>query len=203
MVVDVGGGTTEVAVISLGGIVVSLSVRTAGDEMDDAIIQYVKKEYALQLGDRTAEEIKIALGSAFPSADEPSAEIRGRDLVTGLPKTIVVTAAEVRRALEEPVSAIVDAVITTLDGCPPELAGDVMERGMVLTGGGALLRGLADRLSHETGTPVWVADQPLHSVVRGAGRCVEEFDVLQVLLAPRPGPLGRTASGRSAAVGRP
>jgi len=193
MIVDIGGGTTEVAVISLGGVVAEMSIRTAGDEMDDAIIQYVKKEYALLLGERTAEEIKISLGSAFPSPDEPTAEIRGRDMVTGLPKTIVVTAAEIRRALDEPIIAIIDAVTATLDGCPPELAGDVMERGITITGGGALLRGLDDRLAHETGTPVHVADRPLESVAVGAGRCVEEFEVLRVLLAPKPGPLGRPA----------
>ena len=142
MVVDIGGGTTEVAVISLGGIVTSQSIRVGGDELDQAIITFGKKEYSLMLGERTAEEIKMALGSAFPSADEPNAEIRGRDLVSGLPKTIVISAEEIRRAIEEPLDAIVDAVKTTLDKCPPELAGDVMDRGIVLTGGGALLRGL-------------------------------------------------------------
>ena len=201
MIVDIGGGTTEVAVISLGGVVASMSIRTAGDEMDDAIIQYVKKEYSLLLGERTAEEIKISLGSAFPGSDEPTAEIRGRDMVTGLPKTIVVTAAEIRRALDEPITAIIDAVTATLDSCPPELAGDVMERGITITGGGALLRGLDERLAHETGTPVHVAEHPLESVAVGAGRCVEEFDVLRVLLAPKPGPLGRT-SGRAAVTPR-
>jgi rod shape-determining protein MreB len=145
MVVDIGGGTTEVAVISLGGIVTSQSIRVAGDELDQAIITFGKKEYSLMLGDRTAEEIKMALGSAYPSVDEPHAEIRGRDLVSGLPKTIVISAEEIRRAIEEPVALIVDTVKTTLDKCPPELAGDVMDRGIALTGGGALLRGLADR----------------------------------------------------------
>src|SRR5271154_1293816 len=142
MVVDIGGGTTEVAVISLGGIVTSQSIRTGGDELDASIIAYVKKEYSLMLGERTAEEIKMAIGSAFPAPDEPHAEIRGRDLVSGLPKTIVVSAAEHRKAIDEPVNAIVDAVKTTLDKCPPELAGDIMDRGIVLTGGGALLKGL-------------------------------------------------------------
>src|ERR687886_1949327 len=142
MVVDIGGGTTEVAVISLGGIVTSKSVRIGGDELDDAIIQFIKKEYSLMLGERTAEEIKMAIGSAFPAPDEPHAEIRGRDLVSGLPKTIVVSAEEIRKAIEEPVSAIIDAVKTTLDKCPPELPADIMEKGIVLTGGGALLRGL-------------------------------------------------------------
>ena len=136
MIVDIGGGTTEVAVISLGGVVTSQSVRTGGDEIDQSIISYVKKEYSLMLGERTAEEIKMSIGSAFPLPDEPSAEIRGRDLVSGLPKTIVVSAEEIRRAIEEPVSDIIDAIKVTLDKCPPELAGDIMDRGIVLTGGG-------------------------------------------------------------------
>src|SRR5947209_17509615 len=142
MVVDIGGGTTEVAVISLGGIVTSTSLRIGGDELDESIIQFIKKEYSMALGERTSEEMKMAIGSAFPVADEPHAEIRGRDLVTGLPKTIIVAAEEIRKAIEEPVNQIVDAVKTTLDKCPPELSGDIMDRGIVLTGGGALLRGL-------------------------------------------------------------
>jgi rod shape-determining protein MreB len=186
MVVDIGGGTTEVAVISLGGIVTSQSIRTGGDELDVAIIAYVKKEYSLMLGERTAEEIKMAIGSAFPMPDEPSAEIRGRDLVSGLPKTIVVTAGEIRKAIEEPVNSIVDAVKTTLDKCPPELSGDVMDRGIVLTGGGALLQGLDERLRHETGMPIHLADNPLHSVVIGSGKCVEEFEALQQVLISEP-----------------
>jgi rod shape-determining protein MreB len=182
MVVDIGGGTTEVAVISLGGIVTSQSIRTGGDEMDMAIINYVKKEYSLMLGERTAEEIKMAIGSAFPMPDEPHAEIRGRDLVSGLPKTIVVSAEEIRKAIEEPANAVVDAVKTTLDKCPPELSGDIMDRGIVLTGGGALLRGLDERLKHETGMPIHIADNPLHSVALGSGKCVEEFEALQQVL---------------------
>jgi rod shape-determining protein MreB and related proteins len=182
MVVDVGGGTTEVAVISLGGIVTNTSIRIAGDEIDQAIISYVKKEYSLALGERTSEEIKIAIGSAFPMPEDDQAEIRGRDLVTGLPKTIVVAGEEIRRAIEEPVNAIVDAVKTTLDKCPPELAGDVMDRGIVLAGGGANLRGLDERLRHETGMPILIADNPLHSVAIGSGRCVEDFDALQQVL---------------------
>jgi rod shape-determining protein MreB len=182
MVVDIGGGTTEVAVISLGGIVTSQSIRTGGDELDNAIITYVKKEYSLMLGERTAEEIKMAIGSAFPSTDEPHAEIRGRDLVSGLPKTIVVSSEEIRKALEEPVNQVVDAVKTTLDKCPPELSGDIMDRGIVLTGGGALLRGLDERLRHETGMPIHVAENPLHSVVVGSGKCLEEFEVLSPVL---------------------
>ncbi len=186
MVVDIGGGTTEVAVISLGGIVTSISIRTGGDELDAAIISYVKKEYSLMLGERTAEEIKMAIGSAFPMPDEPHAEIRGRDLVSGLPKTIVVSAEEIRKAIEEPVNAIVDAVKTTLDKCPPELSGDVMDRGIVLTGGGALLKGLDERLRHETGMPIHLADNPLHSVAIGSGKCVEEFEALQQVLVSEP-----------------
>jgi rod shape-determining protein MreB len=182
MVVDIGGGTTEVAVISLGGIVTAQSIRIGGDELDNAIIQYVKKEYSLLLGERTSEEIKMAIGSAFPIPDEPHAEIRGRDLVSGLPKTIVVSAEEIRKALEEPVNQIVDAVKTTLDKCPPELSGDIMDRGIVLTGGGALLKGLDERLKHETGMPILIADNPLHCVVVGSGHCLEEFDALKGVL---------------------
>ena len=184
MIVDIGGGTTEVAVISLGGIVTSQSIRVGGDELDQAIITFGKKEYSLMLGERTAEEIKMALGSAFPSADEPHAEIRGRDLVSGLPKTIVISAEEIRRAIEEPVNLIVDAVKTTLEKCPPELAGDVMDRGIALTGGGALLRNLDERIREETGMPVHVADNPLDSVALGTGKCVEDFDTLRQVLVP-------------------
>ena len=184
MVVDIGGGTTEVAVISLGGIVTSQSIRIGGDELDQAIITFAKKEYSLMLGERTAEEIKMAIGSAFPAADEPHAEIRGRDLVSGLPKTVVISATEVRRAIEEPVNLIIDAVKNTLDKCPPELAGDVMDRGIALTGGGALLRGLESRIREETGMPVEVADNPLDSVVLGTGKCVEDFDTLRQVLVP-------------------
>ncbi|MEC7590503.1 MAG: rod shape-determining protein [Actinomycetota bacterium] len=186
MVVDIGGGTSEVAVISLGGIVTSLSVRVGGDGLDNAIIQYIKKEYSLMLGERTAEEIKIAVGSAFPTPDEPHAEIRGRDLVTGLPRTIVVSAEEVRRAMDEPVNAIIDAVKATLDRTPPELSGDIMDRGVVLTGGGALLRALPERLTHETGMPIIVAERSLEAVVLGSGKCVEEFEALQQVLVSEP-----------------
>ena len=182
MVVDIGGGTTEVAVISLGGVVTSLSIRTAGDDLDAAIVSWMKKEYSLMLGERTAEEVKIELGSAFPLAVEPQADVRGRDLVSGLPRSVPVSSADVRLALEEPLQDIVDAVRTTLDKTPPELAGDIMDRGLVLTGGGALLRGLDERLRHETGMPVHIADDPLHSVAVGAGRCVEEFEALQQVL---------------------
>ncbi|MFZ9212710.1 MAG: rod shape-determining protein, partial [Candidatus Nanopelagicales bacterium] len=186
MVVDIGGGTSEVAVISLGGVVTSLSIRTGGDELDDALVQFVKKEYSLMLGERTAEEIKTTVGTAFPVPDESSAELRGRDLVTGLPRTIVVTAEEIRRALDEPLTRIVDAVKTTLDRTPPELCGDIMDRGIVLTGGGALLKGLDERLRHETGMPVIIAEQPLNCVVNGSGKCVEEFEALQQVLISEP-----------------
>ena len=182
MVVDIGGGTTEVAVISLGGIVTSQSVRIGGDELDEAIISYIKKEYSLALGERTAEEIKIALGSAFPLEEELHAEIRGRDLVTGLPKTVVTTTEEIRRAIEEPVSAIVDAVKVTLDRTPPELAADIMEQGIVLTGGGALLHGLDSRLQAETHMPIVVAPDPLNCVALGSGMCLEEFEALKQVL---------------------
>jgi rod shape-determining protein MreB len=182
MVVDIGGGTTEVAVVSLGGIVVSQSIRIGGDEIDEAIITWVKKEYNLLLGDRTAEQLKMAIGSAWPFNDEPNAEIRGRDLITGLPKTVVVTAADVREAIEEPVQQVVDAIKFCLDKTPPELAADMMERGIILTGGGALLRGLDLRVANETGTPVVTADRPLQSVVVGSGMCLEEFDALQSVL---------------------
>jgi rod shape-determining protein MreB len=182
MVVDIGGGTTEVAVISLGGIVTSQSIRIGGDEMDEAIIQFIKKEYSLALGERTSEEIKIALGSACPLEEELHAEIRGRDLITGLPKTIVTTTDEIRQALEEPLSSIIDAVKVTLDKTPPELAADIMEQGIVLTGGGSLLHGLDARISAETGMPIVVAKNPLLSVAVGSGQCLEEFEALKQVL---------------------
>ncbi|MGH3446341.1 MAG: rod shape-determining protein [Nocardioidaceae bacterium] len=186
MIVDIGGGTTEVAVISLGGIVTSQSIRTAGDEVDQAIISWMKKEYSLMLGERTAEEIKVTLGSAFPLPEEPEAEIRGRDMISGLPRNVVISSAEVRQALEEPLHAVIDSVRTTLDKTPPELAGDIMDRGVVLAGGGALLRGLDERLRHETGMPVHLAESPLDSVALGAGKCVEEFEALQQVLVSEP-----------------
>ena len=182
MVVDIGGGTTEVAVISLGGIVTSQSVRVAGDELDDAIMQFVKKEYSLALGERTSEEVKITMGSAWPLEEEITAEVRGRDLVTGLPKTVVITTEEIRDAIDEPVTAIVDAVKHTLDKTPPELAAYIMEQGIMITGGGALLTGLDLRLLHETGMPVHIAENPLHSVAIGSGQALEEFDALRGVL---------------------
>jgi rod shape-determining protein MreB and related proteins len=182
MIVDIGGGTTEVAVISLGGVVTSQSIRVGGDELDDAIIQFIKKEYSLALGERTAEEVKIALGSAWPLEEELFAEIRGRDLVTGLPKTIVTSTEEIREALDEPVAAIVDAVKVTLDKTPPELAADIMEQGIVLAGGGALLNGIDSRLTHETGMPIVISPNPLFAVAIGSGQSLEEFEALKGVL---------------------
>jgi rod shape-determining protein MreB and related proteins len=182
MVVDIGGGTTEVAVISLGGVVASESVRVAGDEIDEAVINFCKKEYSLALGERTAEDVKTQLASAWPLKEELYAEIRGRDLVTGLPKTIVVSTDELREAIEEPVQAICDAVKYTLDRTPPELAADMMEKGIVITGGGSLLHGLDARIASETGMPVRRAKNPLYTVVLGSGQCLEEFDALKTVL---------------------
>jgi rod shape-determining protein MreB len=182
MVVDIGGGTTDVAVISLGGIVTARSVRVGGDEIDEAVIAHVKSEYSLLLGERSAEDIKVAVGSAFPLSEETTTRVRGRDLVSGLPKTVTISSQEVRRAIEGPVLQIVELVRATLDVCPPELAGDILDNGVTLTGGGALLRGLDERLRHELGVPVRVADDPLRAVVRGSGRCIEEFATLERVL---------------------
>ena len=188
MIVDIGGGTTEVAVISLGGIVSSQSIRIGGDELDEAILNYIKKEYSLALGERTAEQVKIAIGAAWPIDEELYAEVRGRDLISGLPKTVVVSSTEIAEALEEPAAAIVDAVKITLDQTPPELAADVMEQGIVLAGGGALLRGLDKRLASETNMPIRIAKDPLHAVVRGSGQSLEEFDALKGVLFSSQGP---------------
>jgi rod shape-determining protein MreB len=179
MVVDIGGGTTEVAVISLGGIVTAGSIRIGGDELDDSIINYIKKEYSVALGERTAEEIKCYYGSAWALEEEHYFEIRGRDLITGLPKPVMTSTGEIREAIEEPVAAIVDAVKVTLDKTPPELAADIMQRGIVITGGGALLHGMGERLEHETGMPIVIAPNPLHAVAIGSGQCLEEFEVLK------------------------
>ena len=176
MIVDVGGGTTEVAVISLGGIVSSQSIRVGGDELDNAIVQFVKKEHSLLIGDRTAEEIKIVLGSAYPLAREARADIRGRDLVSGLPRVVSVTTEDIRDGLEESVTAICDAVRGTLDHTPPELAADIMESGIMLAGGGALLRNLDQRMANETGMPITVADDPLNAVVQGCGHVLDNSD---------------------------
>lgn len=177
MVVDIGGGTTEVAIISLGGIVTSRSIRVAGDEMDEAIIQYVKKTYNLMIGERTAEELKIQIGSAAELDEEKSLDIRGRDLVTGLPRTFKISSGEICEALADTVGSIVEAVKVTLEKSPPELAADIMDRGIVLTGGGALLRNLDRRLSEETGMPVLVAEDPLDCVAIGTGRALDNYDV--------------------------
>jgi rod shape-determining protein MreB len=182
MVVDIGGGTTEVAVISFGGIVTSQSIRVAGDAIDKAVVNYCKKEYSLMLGEATSEQIKMTIGSAFPSADGPDSEIRGRDMISGLPRTVKVSSASIRQAIEEPITAIVDAVKATLDKTPPELAGDIVDRGIVLTGGGALLKGMDERLRHETGIPIHVAENPLDAVVLGAGKCVDNIETLNRIL---------------------
>jgi rod shape-determining protein MreB len=178
MIVDVGGGTSEVAVISLGGIVVSQSLRVGGDEMDEAIIGHVKKEYKLLIGQQTAEEIKLEIGSAFDLREEFHAEVRGRDMLTGLPKTVVLSSEEVRHALEEPVTQIIDAIRSTLDKTPPELAADIMDRGIVLAGGGALLAGLDERLRHETQMPSHLAESPLTCVAVGSGRSLEVLETM-------------------------
>lgn len=169
MIVDVGGGTTEFAVISLGGLVYAKSIRIAGDEMDDAIIEYLRKTYNLMIGERTAEEIKIRIGSAYPLEEEINMDVRGRDLISGLPKTISITSVEIREALHDPVQAIVDASKSTLEQTPPELAADLIDRGIVMAGGGSLLRGLDKRIAEETGLPVHIADDPLTAVVLGCG----------------------------------
>jgi rod shape-determining protein MreB and related proteins len=187
MVVVIGAGCTEVAVISLGGIVASESVRIGGAQIDEAIVAWVKKEHSLALGERTAEDIKLVMGTAYPppgargsaddaANDEFEAEISGRDLVTGLPRTVVTTTSEIREAIDEPVSAFVDAVKSTLDRTPPDLAADIMQHGIALTGGGALLRGLDQRLADETGMPITIAGNPLQAVVKGAGHCLEHLD---------------------------
>ena len=179
MVVDVGGGTTEVAVISLGGIVVAQSIRVGGDELDEAIISYTKREHKLMIGNQTAEEVKLEIGSAYALTEEVEAEIRGRDMISGLPKTVVLSSEEVRIAMEEPVAQIIDAVKSTLDKTPPELASDIMDRGIVLAGGGSLLNGLDERLRSETEMPIHLAESPLTCVAVGSGRSLEEFEVLR------------------------
>ncbi|GIO34744.1 MULTISPECIES: rod shape-determining protein [Paenibacillus] len=179
MVVDIGGGTTEVAVISLGGIVTSRSVRVAGDEMDESIIQYIKRQYNLMIGERTSEQLKMEIGSALPLEQVETSEIRGRDLVTGLPKTITITSDEISEALSDTVNAIVEAVKVTLEKCPPELAADIMDRGIVLTGGGALLRNLDKLLAEETGMPVIVAENPLDCVAIGTGKALENIHLFK------------------------
>ena len=182
MIVDVGGGTTEVAVIALGGIVIAKSIRVAGDELDEAIVNQCRKNYNLLIGERSAEEIKIAMGSVFPVAEDTTMEVRGRDLVTGLPRTFTISTAEARDALIEPVNTVVDAIRMTLEKTPPELAADIMDRGVVLAGGGALLRGLDRYISQETELSVFVVDDPLSSVAYGTGKVLEEIDLLKKVL---------------------
>lgn len=186
MIVDIGGGTTEVAVISLGGIVTSRSIRVAGDEMDEAIIQHVKRAYNLMIGERTAEQIKIEIGTAYPLQTVESYEIRGRDLVSGLPKTITVTSEEIYKALSEPVASILEAIKVTLERTPPELAADIMDRGIMMAGGSSLLCGLDRLISEQTGMPVHLAEEPLVAVAYGAGKVLENIDVLKrVLIQPK------------------
>jgi rod shape-determining protein MreB len=187
MIIDIGGGTTEVALISLSGIVFSRSVRVAGDELDEAIAGYMKRAYNLMIGERTAEEIKIKIGSAYPMEKEVAMEVKGRDLVAGLPKTLTITSQEVREALLEPISTIVESVRVTLERCPPELSADLVDRGLVLAGGGALLRGLDKLLQEETGLPVHIAEDPLSAVAEGTGRALSEIKFLrQVASSDRP-----------------
>ena len=184
LVVDIGAGTSEVAVVALGSVVLSHCLRVGGDELDQAIANYVKREHGLLLGERTAEEVKIALGAAIPLIDDATLPVKGRDLASGMPKTVTIRGGEVREAIEEPVSQIVDAVTGTLDVIPPELAVDVMDHGIVLTGGGALLRGLDERLRRATDMLIHLAEAPLHSVAIGSGRCLERFEEMRPVLFP-------------------
>ena len=179
MIVDIGGGTTEVAIISLGGIVTSKSLRVAGDELDQSIINYIKKEFNLMVGERTAEQVKMELGSAYKIDDEErTMEIKGRDMITGLPKTVTISEEQVREALKEPVYAIIESIKTTLEKTPPELSADIMEKGIMLAGGGALLRGLDMLINNETNMPVHIAESPLDCVVLGVGKALDDFDEL-------------------------
>lgn len=182
MICDIGGGTTEVAVLSLGGIVCSESVRVGGDEFDEAIINHVKKEYNVIIGERTAEEVKIDIGSVYPLEQEVDIEVRGRDLLTGLPRNVNLSSEEIRNALEEPMTAVIGAIRSTLERTPPELSGDIMDNGLVMAGGGALLKGMDERLRDETGMPVYLADDPLTCVVIGSGKALEEMKTLKKVL---------------------
>jgi len=184
MIIDIGGGTTEIAVISLAGTVFSKSIRIGGDEMDEAIIEYLKKTYNLMVGERTSEEIKIKIGSAYPLEEEMSLEVKGRDLVAGLPKTVTVTSEEIREALQDPVRAIVEAAKISLERTPPELSSDLIDHGIVMAGGGSLLRGLDKLISEETGLPVHVADDPLTAVAKGTGKVLDEIRYLKKLTVP-------------------
>ncbi|OQA20895.1 MAG: Rod shape-determining protein MreB [Actinobacteria bacterium ADurb.Bin346] len=182
MIVDIGGGTSEVAIISLGGIVAYQSLRVGGDELDEAIIYYLKKENNLLIGESTSEKIKMEIGSAFPTENEEKMEVNGRDLVTGLPKTIIITSQQIRAALEKTLSEIINSIVEVLDNTPPELSSDIMKRGIVLSGGGALLKGLNERISRETHCPVYLAPDPLAAVALGAGKCAEDFNTLKKYL---------------------
>ena len=182
MVVDIGGGTTEIAIISLGGIVTAKSIRIGGDEFDESIVSYVKKTYNLAIGERTAEDVKISIGSTFKDDQEQNMQIRGRDLISGLPKTIEISSSEVRDALKEPINSIVDGIKSTLEKTPPELASDIMENGIMLTGGGALLRGLDKLVKQETGMPVQIAENPLDCVALGTGKSVEDQEIFEKVL---------------------
>ena len=182
MVVDIGGGTSEIAIISLGGIVTAKSIRLGGDELDEAIVNYVKKEYSLMIGERTAEDVKIRIGSAYKEGEEMEMEIRGRDLISGLPKTMQISSSEVRDALRDPVNSIVDGIKSTLEKTPPELASDIMENGILLTGGGALLKGLDKLVKEETGMPVKIAENPLDCVAIGTGKSVEDQEIFEKVL---------------------
>jgi rod shape-determining protein MreB len=179
MVVDIGGGTTDIAVLSLGGIVYSESVKVAGDRMDDAIMNYVKKKYNLLIGDHMAERIKVEIGSAYPFEEKKELLVKGRDLISGIPRTLLLNDAEIREALVEPISTIINAIKVALENTPPELAGDIIDCGMVLTGGGSLLRGMDIRLREETGLPIITVDDPLTSVVLGVGKILDELDLLR------------------------
>jgi len=186
MIVDIGGGTSEVAVISLGGIVTSRSLRIAGDEFDEAIVNYIKKEYNLMIGERTAENIKVTIGTAYPKENDETMDIRGRDLVLGLPKNLSITSTEIMGALKEPINAIVDAIKFTLERTPPELASDIMDKGIMLAGGGALLSELDTLIKEETGMPVSIAERPLDCVVVGTGKVLDEIEILKkVLISPK------------------
>jgi rod shape-determining protein MreB len=181
MVIDVGGGTSETALISLGGVVALQAVRVGSFDIDAAIQSFIRREYGIAIGERTAEEIKVAIGSAWPVQESVKAEVRGRDLMTGLPKTVILSPEEVRRAISEPVTAIVDSVVACLGEAPPELAHDLILRGMYLVGGGGMLKGLANRIAEETEIAVTLVDAPLECVVLGAGRCIEAYDQLKVM----------------------
>jgi rod shape-determining protein MreB len=184
MIIDIGGGTTEIAVISLAGIVFSKSIRIGGDEMDEAITEYLKKTYNMMVGERTAENIKISIGSAYPLEEEMSMEVKGRDLVSGLPKTVTITSEEIREALQEPLRAILEITKISLERTPPELAADLIEHGIVMAGGGSLLKGLDKLISEETGLPVHVSDDPMTAVAQGTGKVLDNARLLKDVTVP-------------------